>query len=236
MNNTKESLKEEQLLKIILYFYHKKVGLRSELTEKSEIDEFVNIAYQFFLDRDLLNKYDSNKGTFSTYVMYVLNLHYKIFVNMVKYNISFTRARALVVLARSLNKNKTTYNVNGIEIDNEYFQAINFNQPLSLNQPLNGDIVDTEDTDACMIDLVIDDSLIANVQKYVEIKNDVDSIYFYLEKTRVFSKREKEIIRSYLQCNCNEASAAKKLKLTRSRVNAVVVKFKKYIKKKIYTP
>lgn len=222
MNNI-DDLKE-QLIKITLYFYNKTPKLKLELQNKTNVDEFVNIVFQFFLDRDLFNKYDENKSTFSTFVMYILKLHYLIFINMIKYNISFSQARKLVRLANELNKKEN------LNCNDEYLQAINYNQPLSLDQPAVN--MDGDEFDATMLDMVIDDSVEANIEKYIEDKNAYIAIINCLNKTRVFTTREKDIIRAYIKCNCSEVKAAKLLNLTRSRVSAVIVKFKRFMQKK----
>lgn len=222
MNNI-DDLKE-QLIKITLYFYNKTPKLKLELQNKTDVDEFVNIVFQFFLDRNLFNKYDENKSTFSTFVMYILKLHYLIFIDMIKYNISFSQARKLVRLANELNKKEN------LNCNNEYFQAINYNQPLSLDQPAVN--MDGDESDATMLDMVIDDSVEANIEKYIEDKNAYIAIINCLNKTRVFTTREKDIIRAYIKCNCSEVKAAKLLNLTRSRVSAVIVKFKRFMQKK----
>lgn len=222
MNNI-DDLKE-QLIKITLYFYNKTPKLKLELQNKTDVDEFVNIVFQFFLDRNLFNKYDENKSTFSTFVMYILKLHYLIFIDMIKYNISFSQARKLVRLANELNKKEN------LNCNNEYLQAINYNQPLSLDQPAVN--MDGDEFDATMLDMVIDDSVEANIEKYIEDKNAYIAIINCLNKTRVFTTREKDIIRAYIKCNCSEVKAAKLLNLTRSRVSAVIVKFKRFMQKK----
>ena len=222
MNNI-DDLKE-QLIKITLYFYNKTPKLKLELQNKTDVDEFVNIVFQFFLDRNLFNKYDENKSTFSTFVMYILKLHYLIFIDMIKYNISFSQARKLVRLANELNKKEN------LNCNNEYLQAINYNQPLSLDQPAVN--MDGDDFDATMLDMVIDDSVEANIEKYIEDKNAYIAIINCLNKTRVFTTREKDIIRAYIKYNCSEVKAAKLLNLTRSRVSAVIVKFKRFMQKK----
>lgn len=222
MNNI-DDLKE-QLIKITLYFYNKTPKLKLELQNKTDVDEFVNIVFQFFLDRNLFNKYDENKSTFSTFVMYILKLHYLIFIDMIKYNISFSQARKLVRLANELNKKEN------LNFNNEYLQAINYNQPLSLDQPAVN--MDGDDFDATMLDMVIDDSVEANIEKHIEDKNAYIAIINCLNKTRVFTTREKDIIRAYIKCNCSEVKAAKLLNLTRSRVSAVIVKFKRFMQKK----
>ena len=222
MNNI-DDLKE-QLIKITLYFYNKTPKLKLELQNKTDVDEFVNIVFQFFLDRNLFNKYDENKSTFSTFVMYILKLHYLIFINMIKYNISFSQARKLVRLANELNKKEN------LNCNNEYLQAINYNQPLSLDQPAVN--MDGDNFDATMLDMVIDDSVEANIEKYIEDKNAYIAIINCLNKTGVFTARQKEIIRAYIKCNCDEVKAAKLLNLTRSRVSAVIVKFKRFMQKK----
>lgn len=222
MNNI-DDLKE-QLIKITLYFYNKTPKLKLELQNKTDVDEFVNIVFQFFLDRNLFNKYDENKSTFSTFVIYILKLHYLIFIDMIKYNISFSQARKLVRLANELNKKEN------LNFNNEYLQAINYNQPLSLDQPVVN--MDGDEFDATMLDMVIDDSVEANIEKYIEDKNAYIAIINCLNKTRVFTTREKDIIRAYIKCNCSEVKAAKLLNLTRSRVSAVIVKFKRFMQKK----
>lgn len=222
MNNI-DDLKE-QLIKITLYFYNKTLKLKLELQNKTDVDEFVNIVFQFFLDRKLFEKYDENRSTFSTFVMYILKLHYLIFIDMIKYNISFSQARKLVGLANELNKKEN------LNCNNEYFQAINYNQPLSLDQPAVN--MDGDEFDATMLDMVIDDSVEANIEKYIEDKNAYIAIINCLNKTRVFTTREKDIIRAYIKCNCSEVKAAKLLNLTRSRVSAVIVKFKRFMQKK----
>ena len=222
MNNI-DDLKE-QLIKITLYFYNKTPKLKLELQNKTDVDEFVNIVFQFFLDRNLFNKYDENKSTFSTFVIYILKLHYLIFIDMIKYNISFSQARKLVRLANELNKKEN------LNFNNEYLQAINYNQPLSLDQPAVN--MDGDEFDATMLDMVIDDSVEANIEKYIEDKNAYIAIINCLNKTRVFTTREKDIIRAYIKCNCSEVKAAKLLNLTRSRVSAVIVKFKRFMQKK----
>lgn len=223
MNNI-DDLKE-QLIKITLYFYNKTPKLKLELQNKTDVDEFVNIVFQFFLDRNLFNKYDENRSTFSTFVMYILKLHYLIFIDMIKYNISFSQARKLVRLANELLNKKENLNCN-----NEYLQAINYNQPLSLDQPAVN--MDGDEFDTTMLDMVIDDSVEANIEKYIEDKNAYIAIINCLNKTRVFTARQKEIIRMYIKCNCDEVKAAKLLNLTRSRVSAVIVKFKRFMQKK----
>lgn len=223
MNNI-DSLKE-QLVKITLYFYHRTPKLKLELQNETDVDEFVNIVFQFFLDRNLFEKYDANKSTFPTYVIYVLKLHYLIFLNMIKYNISFQQARKLVHLANELNKKDNSI------YHEEYFQAINYNQPLSLDQPVS-DALTGEEVDATMLDMVIDDSIEANVEKYVENKDTYNLVIDCLNKTRVFTAREKEIIRTYIKCSYSEVKTAKTLNLTRSRVSAVIVKFKRFMQRK----
>ena len=222
MNNI-DSLKE-QLIKITLYFYNRTPKLKLELQNKTDVDEFVNIVFQFFLDRKLFEKYDKNKSTFSTFVMYILKLHYLVFINMIKYNISFSQARRLVKLANELNKK------DNLKCNNEYFQAINYNQPLSLDQPVTS--IDGDEVDATMLDMVTDDSIEANVEKYVENKDIYIAVINCLNKTRVFTAREKEIIRTYIKYNCNEVKAAKALNVTRSRVSAVIIKFRRFMQKK----
>lgn len=223
MNNI-DSLKE-QLVKITLYFYHKTPKLKTELQDKTDVDEFVNIVFQFFLDRNLFNKYDENKSTFSTFVVYILNLHYLIFINMIKYNISFQQARKLVNLANGLNKKDSSI------YHDEYLQAINYNQPLSLNQPVT-DMITGDEIDATMLDMIVDNSKEADIEKYIENRDAYNKIIECLNKTRVFTTREKDIIRAYIKCNCSEVKAAKLLNLTRSRVSAVIVKFKRFMQKK----
>lgn len=222
MNNI-DDLKE-QLIKITLYFYNKTPKLKLELQNKTDVDEFVNIVFQFFLDRKLFEKYDENRSTFSTFVMYILKLHYLIFIDMIKYNISFSQARKLVGLANELNKKEN------LNCNNEYLQAINYNQPLSLDQPAVN--MDGDEFDATMLDMVIDDSVEANIEKYIEDKNAYIAIINCLNKTRVFTARQKEIIKMYIKCNCDEARAARALNITRSRVNTIVMRFKYFIKKK----
>lgn len=205
-----------QVVKLIRSFFYKR-----KLYEKGlDVDEFVNVAYELFLIKDFINKYNESFGKLSTYVYYILDKYYVIVYYELRYNLSYR-------LAFLLYKNSTT-NIDRaarlLNINNSY---------TSLNQSISGTKKLSLERDKNTYEEVIPDPDETGIDKYLynqNLKDKLTEVTNFIKNEKKFTEQQKNIIFSFMRSGGSFTETAKSMGCSRQNVHRVVEKFKRLSK------
>lgn len=206
----------EQLNKIICKFLHNK-NKQEKLTE-DQFEDLRTIAIFYFIDNDLLSKFDKNRSKFSYYVYYIMERHYPIFLYQIKYNLSFNEARLLYrnYCKSNLNKvNEQLAIINPITIVNEYNKEDESIDPTVISDSS-----------------LKDESVDSNVERQVEFKILLEDCIKAINKSKVIKNKNKDMLIDLVMSCCNVSGIAKKYGVSRQHVYNELMKLRRVLKRR----
>lgn len=206
VNKYDENL-HSQIIKLIANFYYDK-NIQSYVGYDNR-DEFISVAYDYFLQRDFINKYDPNRSTIGTFVYYLMKQNWYIFVLQTQYNISYTQAKKL----NTIDENKRE------KVSNIY-------TPLSLEDikiSKNNDEEDKHDS----LDFISDNK--PSVEEQVYFKIQYENAIKVLNDCQTLSKKHKEILKWYMNNNFNLRKTAEHFNCSRQHVNNILLRYRKIL-------
>lgn len=178
-----------------------------------------NVIY-FFTVRDIVGNYDKSRGAFSTYVYNTIKLNECIFAYQILYNL--TQNEAITYARKLANKEDKE-----IDLDLRNRKSIlcahsSFDEVVRERKSGSKDVTLGE---------VVEDKQNTDPQKQLEIAEKIKAINEILE-SNLIKPNQRNIIKSYIQNNCNYADTAKCLGLTRQRIEQVMKRFRMILKQK----
>lgn len=178
-----------------------------------------NVMY-FFTVRKIVEKYDESRGAFSTYVYNTIKYYECIFAYQILYNL--TQSEALAYTRKLANKEDKE-----IDLDLRNRKSIlcahsSFDEVVKERKSGSKDVTLGE---------VVEDRQNIDPQKRLEIEEKLRAINEVLE-SNLIKPNQRNIIKSYIQNNCNYADTAKCLGLTRQRIEQVMKHFRTILKQK----
>lgn len=192
---------------------------RYNVSTRAEIfNAWVEAVMYFLITRNHLKNWNKEKGTLATYIYNIIDLNEYIFAYQILFNLTQNEA---ISYARHLKEGKSHYN----SLDTFTHKSIlcSYN---SLDEPIKDK--DNND-DVCLGDLV-EDNKTQNVQKEIEIKETLKQVLEVLNN--INSDNTKNILKCYIENDCNYSKAAKILGCSRQNVEQNVKRFRRLLERK----
>lgn len=206
-----------QLEKLIQSFY-KDYNISNYISNDVEFEEFYDVAICYFINNELLDKWDPERSKLSTYIYYVLKQNWPIFLYQAKYNLSYHQAK--VLYRCSYDKKKT--------VKENYENILNTYSPLSYDINSTEDNI-TDSNNETWVNNIAD--VKTDVQKQVETKILLEKIYQILDSS-LFTEKQRERLKFYISHNCSDKDTAKHFNCTRQHIHTMVQRMRKILKQK----